>query len=545
MLVAGFHTSLKILLLCSAYLFVLVTCITEHNNSEKNVCPLWHIESKNGDCVCGANYYNTVTCDKNYVYLLRGNCITWSSSTNSAVFHECLYSPLWNTTQVTYRIPKNIPGTKVNDITCKDYNRKDDQCSKCIDGYGPALFSYGITCTDCSKYRHLWSLNLLFQIAMVCLMYLIFALLQINLTSSPLNLIVMYVQFIVLLFKIDGNVYFEAVYSVGRLPMKILFTVLAIANLDFFHMVLPALCISTRMKTIDVLIFDYAIAIVPLLFTILVFLCIELYDRKFRLIVLLSYPVRCLTRFRSTWNPRKTILATFASFFLLSYSKFMFVSIKLLLAFYSYNSKGEPIADSAKLLLDPAIKPFHSEHIAYAVLAFSALFIFVLFPTLFLLFYPTRLLKRVISSFGFQRWDILNQFMDIFQGWYKDGTNGTRDYRYFFAFYLLLRIGLLCEFVVLFLVNYNWKHMLTLKYSCTGVAHVLLGVLLYTIQPYKISWMNQVDGLILTTAGILSLLFTFRYKGVSILALAFGLLAFTFMGIYHKIYKCTKKCNYK
>ena len=297
MLVAGFHTSLKILLLCSAYLFVLVTCITEHNNSEKNVCPLWHIESKNGDCVCGANYYNTVTCDKNYVYLLRGNCITWSSSTNSAVFHECLYSPLWNTTQVTYRIPKNIPGTKVNDITCKDYNRKDDQCSKCIDGYGPALFSYGITCTDCSKYRHLWSLNLLFQIAMVCLMYLIFALLQINLTSSPLNLIVMYVQFIVLLFKIDGNVYFEAVYSVGRLPMKILFTVLAIANLDFFHMVLPALCISTRMKAIDVLIFDYAIAIVPLLFTILVFLCIELYDRKFRLIVLLSYPVRCLTRF--------------------------------------------------------------------------------------------------------------------------------------------------------------------------------------------------------------------------------------------------------
>ena len=94
-----------------------------------------------------------------------------------------------------------------------------------------------------------------------------------------------------------------------------------------------------------------------------------------------------------------------------------------------------------------------------------------------------------------------------------------RDYRYFFVFYLLLRIGLLCEFVVLFL-----------KYSCTGVAHVLLGVLLYTIQPYKISWMNQVDGLILTTAGIFWLLITLRYKGVGILALAF-----TFMGIYQNI----------
>ena len=121
-------------------------------------------------------------------------------------------------------------GQCLNEITCKDYNKKDDQCSKCIDGYEPALFSYGITCTNCSKYRHLWSLNLLSQIAMVCLMYLIFALLQINQTSNSLNLTVMYAQFVVLLFKVDGNIYFEAVSSVGQLSMKILFTVLAIAH---------------------------------------------------------------------------------------------------------------------------------------------------------------------------------------------------------------------------------------------------------------------------------------------------------------------------
>ena len=88
------------------------------------------------------------------------------------------------------------------------------------------------------------------------------------------------------------------------------------------------------------------------------------------------------------------------------------------------------------------------------------------------------------------------------------------------------------------LLCYSWStitgNTLTLKYSCTGVAHVLFGVLFYTIQPYKMNWMNQVDGLILTTARILWLLFTFRCKGVGILALAFGLLAFTFMGIYHK-----------
>ena len=114
---------------------------------------------------------------------------------------------------------------------------------------------------------------------------------------------------------------------------------------------------------------------------------------------------------------------------------------------------------------------------------------------------------------------------------------------YFFALYLLLRIGLLCEFVVLFLVNYDWKHMLTLKYPCTGVAHILLGVLLYTMQPYKMNWMNQVDGMIFTTVGVLWLLLTLNNKGGTILALVFGLIGFTVIVVYHKLYKCMKKCN--
>ena len=54
MLAAGFHTSLKSLFLCSAYLFVLVTCITEQNNSEKNVH--FGILKARMECVCGANY---------------------------------------------------------------------------------------------------------------------------------------------------------------------------------------------------------------------------------------------------------------------------------------------------------------------------------------------------------------------------------------------------------------------------------------------------------------------------------------------------------
>ena len=34
----------------------------------------------------------------------------------------------------------------------------------------------------------------------------------------------------------------------------------------------------------------------------------------------------------------------------------------------------------------------------------------------------------------------LHIFMDVFQGSYKDGTNGTRDYRYFSALFLFLQL---------------------------------------------------------------------------------------------------------
>ena len=64
-----------------------------------------------------------------------------------------------------------------------EYNRKGFHCSQCIDGYGPAAFSDSITCADCSKYGHLWILNLLFQLTMVTVMYIIVILFQIKGTN--------------------------------------------------------------------------------------------------------------------------------------------------------------------------------------------------------------------------------------------------------------------------------------------------------------------------------------------------------------------------
>ena len=98
------------------------------------------------------------------------------------------------------------------------------------------------------------------------------------------------------------------------------------------------------------------------------------------------------------------------------------------------------IANSTVLLYDSTIRFFHSEHIPYVVVSMSVIVIFVLLPPLLLLLYPTRLFRKCLSCCGFRRWDILHMIMDIFQGWYKDGTEGTHDYRPLSALYMVIRL---------------------------------------------------------------------------------------------------------
>ena len=66
---------------------------------------------------------------------------------------------------------------------------------------------------------------------------------------------------------------------------------------------------------------------------------------------------------------------------------------------------------------------------------------FILLPPLVLVLYPIRLFRKSLHLFGFQRWDILHHIMDIFQGCFKDETEGTRDYKSFTALFLLLGVG--------------------------------------------------------------------------------------------------------
>ena len=96
---------------------------------------------------------------------------------------------------------------------------------------------------------------------------------------------------------------------------------------------------------------------------------------------------------------------------------------------------------------------------------------------------------------------ILQHVMDIFQGWYKDGTEGSRDYRPLSALNLLFRIGFSCDFTILILRVR--KIVIIREWVLLGTLQIFLGMFYLVVKPYRVAWMCHVDGVILLLIGIL------------------------------------------
>ena len=113
-------------------------------------------------------------------------------------------------------------------------------------------------------------------------------LLKIKGSSCPWNIIIAYSQLTVNTITYDFHLRHVITCFVGSKMSIAILTFLGISNLDFFHIVIPPLCVSSTMKAIDTLFFDYIIALYPILMTVVVYVWIELHDHGCQVIVILS-----------------------------------------------------------------------------------------------------------------------------------------------------------------------------------------------------------------------------------------------------------------
>ena len=182
---------------------------------------------------------------------------------------------------------------------------------------------------------------------------------------------------------------------------------------------------------------------------------------------------------KKNWDVRTSVIDAYATFFLLSNTKFLSVSFDLLVPTRLYKLSPDSYEYYLALYYAQDILFMNDEHLPYAVLAIVILAIFVIIPLTVLTLYPFRIFQMFLNLFPGRWQQTLRTFMDAFLGCYKDGTAGTRDCRWFSALLFHLRIFLLVVHAV--------QLLRVLMFLLMAVALMMMVVLLVTVRPYNAS----------------------------------------------------------
>ena len=177
-------------------------------------------------------------------------------------------------------------------------------------------------------------------------------------------------------------------------------------NLDFFRSIVPPFCVSPNMKNRHAFALEYIEAFYPLILILITYVCIKLHDHNFRPVVLLWKPFhRCFVYFRRSWDSEASIINAFATFLLLSFSKILFVSFTMLyeIRVKVVNKNGTILSTRHVMYYDSTVQVYSEDHLPFAGVSICVALVFILFPTLLLILYPTRIFRKCTTCCGFRR----------------------------------------------------------------------------------------------------------------------------------------------
>ena len=430
--------------------------------------------------------------------------MTYDNATGATEYGPCPYIAHYNTTTISVdphayyiKLPSNV--SSLNEFMCGPLNREGLFCGKCKDGYGTALYSYTLKCSKCWGHGYGWVLYYFLELFPITVMYFLVVIFHIRATASPLSALVFMSQIVVYTIRLNVPLHMYIENKVTGFPymaLQVLLVLCGIWSLDFFRSVTPPFCVSSKIKTIHALALEYLVAFYPISLILLTYVGIKLHDNNFGPVVWLWRPFhRHFVFFRRKWDSKASIVNAFTTFLLLSFSKILFVSFTLLFTVHFMNNLG--VRKKCVLYYDPTVECHTLEYSILAAVAICVLVIFILFPTVLLILYPTKLFRRCVSCCGFRRWHALHMFVESFQGQYKDGTNGTRDFRMVSASFLIIRILIIFTFLNRNYHTWSLSSQIALFASVTCIYAI--------IRPYKFNYMTTVDILILFLVEMLSL----------------------------------------
>ena len=388
-----------------------------------------------------------------------------------------------------FPVPSNR--SQLDTEVCNISNRIGKLCGQCVDGFAPGVLSYTHSCADCSgEAGYQWFVFIILKFVPVTLFFFIMLIFRMGATSGFLNGFVFFAQ----VFTTANNLKLFSVLSTTAIGVntnvfwnfsEVIFTLYAFLNLDFFRLFVDSYCLDAGISTLRAVAVDYVIPLYVVLLTGMTYLIVELHDRDVRLIVRCWKPFRvCAYRFRRNWNMKNSLIQTFATLLLLSYSKLATVSITLLNGVFVYNVKGE--REGINFYYDGTVKYFGSEHTPFAILAILVLLTIISILPLILTFYQFKPFQLCLEHCRLCTPRVqsgLSAFVDTYQGCFKE------KYRFFAGVYFILRIVMAAADLDDTFSSRYLRHFLIL---------VLIGMALTfaLLQPYKKMKHNFIDTLL-------------------------------------------------
>ena len=441
--------------------------LTQQLTTENTCSDLWFTPRNSSICHCGSTVHGAVTCNEQTkeVMVLDCYCMT-TDSTNQTVVGSCIYNCFNLSHNGQYQ--DNIYHQAPSD--CTYLHRSGTLCGECEIDHFPLAYSYNVECIKCTHPDSWW---IYFAVAFLPLtiFMVIILVFRISVVSPKLHAFVFFAQIIAV--PMNVRIFFLSTKSINPIVsaiVKVYLSVYGIWNLDFCRTLMPGVCL--HLTTLEVLALDYLIAVYPMLLMVIAYILVELHGHGFRPVLFMWKPFHYFfVRFRREWDVQTSIVDTFVTFFILSTTKLFSVSFNLLIPTSLYDINGNIIGVYS--YYNPNLEYMKGTHLPYALLALTVLGLFIVLPLCLLAFSSFRCVRTCL---GQCRVRIVKEFLHAFQQYYKDGTNGTADCRWYAAYYILVNLGfyILCTFT-----------LSGIFYILAIVYFILIALVVLLVEPYK------------------------------------------------------------
>ena len=471
----------------SSNIHVPVSSIACSNSSTSSdvwgTCPPWSTcDPEQHTCRCH-DELGKIICGLSTTRVAKCHCLTYNSETVQFVFGPCFYDCGGLSKSLPdsfyYSIPNNL--SSINSAMCGRLNRAGTLCGECLSGHRPLAYTYYMNCVECPHSNKNWWKFILAAFLPLTVFYFIVFLFRVRITPPYLYSFIFYSQCVTSpAFLRTAFITTDASDNVVILNLlKVLSCLYSIWSLDFFRGFYDGFCLG--LDTLQNLALEYVIAFYPMVLMLLTFLIRKLNEKECLGAVFLmkhvNYVWSCFTLRTKKSEDTRSLIDAYVVFFVLSLTKIIYVSFDLLTFVPVDVLSADGKHDLIYVLYYDGSKPyFGSSHLPYAILALFVMTICVALPLLILLLYPCKFFRIFLSKLPQSVNISLHYFIDKFQGYYKNGLNGTRDYRYFSVSHILLMILLYVVYACTLTRDY---------YSVASGLLMLAGVVYLFVQPYK------------------------------------------------------------